>query len=268
MNDPRGRHRWGAPVAGVGQWTLALALAALLHLLLAWLLVPEPRTGDAAEAQRGGPRVQAMAAGTHRLPLLGDAGASPSVLADASPTDGPALLRAVVPPEPRPMTAPVAKAEPRAVVPKVRSRAARADAEPAGRSSSSRSSRPPAKPQRSARGGDGDARQGRGGSAGAKSPAAGGRGADRSAAPVSGNPKPGYPRLARSRGHEGRVLIQVSVLGNGRVGSARVAGSSGHASLDRAALRAVKRWRFRPALRNGKPVTATIRVPVVFRLEG
>jgi protein TonB len=64
------------------------------------------------------------------------------------------------------------------------------------------------------------------------------------------------------------VLIQVSVLGDGRVGSARVASSSGHGSLDRAALKAVKRWRFRPALRGGKPVTATLMVPVVFRLEG
>ena len=102
-----------------------------------------------------------------------------------------------------------------------------------------------------------------------KDPSNGGSaGADRTAAPVPGNPRPRYPQVARTRGHEGRVLIRVSVLGDGRVGSAAVSRSSGHGSLDRAALKAVKRWRFEPALRAGRPVTATLTVPVVFRLEG
>jgi protein TonB len=96
----------------------------------------------------------------------------------------------------------------------------------------------------------------------------GNAGHDRVAAPLAGNPPPRYPRIARSRGEEGRVLIRVSVLGNGRVGNAEVTKSSGHGSLDRAALKAVERWRFEPALRAGKPVTATLTVPIVFRLEG
>jgi len=43
--------------------------------------------------------------------------------------------------------------------------------------------------------------------------------------------------------------------------------SSGVASLDDAAAAAVRRWRFRPARRNGTPVRATVQVPVRFALK-
>ncbi len=117
--------------------------------------------------------------------------------------------------------------------------------------------------QRPARGDRADQTAGRG-----RSPTKGqAAGDDRAAEPIPGNPRPQYPRIARSRGHQGRVLIRVAVLGNGLVGRAMVAQSSGHGSLDRAALSAVERWRFRPALRDGKAVAATLTVPVVFRLR-
>ncbi|MBT8420682.1 MAG: energy transducer TonB, partial [Gammaproteobacteria bacterium] len=80
-------------------------------------------------------------------------------------------------------------------------------------------------------------------------------------------PRPVYPRMARRRGQEGEVMIRVSILGSGRVGSASVARSSGHRLLDRAALKAIKGWSFQPARRGGKAVTATLTVPVIFRLE-
>ena len=37
--------------------------------------------------------------------------------------------------------------------------------------------------------------------------------------------------------------------------------------LDRAALTAIQRWKFNPALRNGEAVPGTVRVPVIFRLQ-
>jgi protein TonB len=37
--------------------------------------------------------------------------------------------------------------------------------------------------------------------------------------------------------------------------------------LDEAAVAAVKEWRFRPAQRAGRPVTATVEIPISFRLD-
>jgi periplasmic protein TonB len=90
---------------------------------------------------------------------------------------------------------------------------------------------------------------------------------DRGARPLAGNPRPDYPRLARERGYQGRVVIRVTVLPDGRVGQAELAQGTGYALLDQSAMRAVSRWRFAPAQRAGKPTAATIAVPVVFRLE-
>ncbi|MEZ5583157.1 MAG: energy transducer TonB [Candidatus Competibacteraceae bacterium] len=88
------------------------------------------------------------------------------------------------------------------------------------------------------------------------------------AEPLPDNPKPRYPLMARKRGHEGRVVVQVTVLVNGKAANARVKTGSGYALLDRAALETVKRWRFRPAQRDGHPISAVLDVPVVFRLRG
>ena len=116
------------------------------------------------------------------------------------------------------------------------------------------------------------------GDKGGHSPAGGTRGrpviagnhqtvAQAAAAPMPGNPRPDYPPLARRRGYEGRVVIRASVAPDGGVASAAVGQSSGYGILDRAALQAVKRWRFRPAQRGGQPVATVLDVPVVFRLE-
>ena len=259
---------------GIGHWTIALSFALALHLLLAWVLLgPEPRTAQAPTAGGAGLRVTGIDSSTAQQRMLTDAATGLPVLADAAP----ALLQPVEPPTARamvePAPAPLVRSPARAARPKSTARQRetnRGTQEPAARSGSEQTP-----PRRSlARSGGskvGEVGTGRGAKDGAgsdRSAVNASQGVDRTAAPLAGNPHPRYPTQARSRGHEGRVLIQVSVLGNGRVGSARVASSSGHGSLDRAALKAVKRWRFRPALRGGKPVAATLTVPVVFRLEG
>ncbi len=78
---------------------------------------------------------------------------------------------------------------------------------------------------------------------------------------------PVYPEQARRRGEQGRVLLRVSVNASGMAAGVSLAASSGSASLDAAALAAVREWRFVPATRNGRPVPATAEVPVQFRLE-
>jgi protein TonB len=91
---------------------------------------------------------------------------------------------------------------------------------------------------------------------------------DVSAAPAPGNVPPRYPGSARRRGQQGRVLLRLHVAADGSTSVPEVVSSSGVAVLDRAARRAVSRWRFTPARRNGRTVDATVEVPVVFRLDG
>jgi protein TonB len=80
------------------------------------------------------------------------------------------------------------------------------------------------------------------------------------------NPAPTYPMLARERGYEGTVFLDVEVLPDGRCGQLRIAQSSGYAVLDDAAASAVRRWRFKPATRGQRPVAVWVELPMTFRL--
>ncbi len=81
------------------------------------------------------------------------------------------------------------------------------------------------------------------------------------------NPAPEYPRRARLRGWEGRVVLRVAIDARGQPLHVDVQHSSGHAVLDSAAHRTVADWRFQPATRSGRPVPGEAIVPVVFRLN-
>ena len=83
----------------------------------------------------------------------------------------------------------------------------------------------------------------------------------------SSNPLPKYPRLARQKHWEGVVWLMVDVSAAGLVDDLRIEQSCGHRVLDRAAHRAVSRWRFSPAKRDGLPVSSQVRIPVRFLLE-
>jgi len=82
------------------------------------------------------------------------------------------------------------------------------------------------------------------------------------------NPPPDYPQASRVRGEQGRVTLLVQVDPLGEVLDLAVLGSSGHAALDGAAMRAVRRWRFEPARQNGTPIYATVTVGITFQLDG
>ncbi len=81
------------------------------------------------------------------------------------------------------------------------------------------------------------------------------------------NPPPEYPRLARRRGYQGTVVLDVLVDKTGRVQDLEIDESSGHGALDRAAKRAVKGWRFTPGRRGDDPVDMRVKVPVRFQLK-
>jgi len=81
------------------------------------------------------------------------------------------------------------------------------------------------------------------------------------------NPPPVYPRVARRRGHQGTVLLEVLVDRNGGVQDLRVLQSSGYTTLDEAALASVKNWSFEPGMKGSSPMDMWVRLPVRFQLK-
>lgn len=81
-------------------------------------------------------------------------------------------------------------------------------------------------------------------------------------------PPPRYPQEALRRNAGGTVRVKVTVATDGSVDRLDVAESSGNRHLDRAAMEAVRRWRFQPAVRDGQPVVADVVVPIVFNPGG
>lgn len=81
------------------------------------------------------------------------------------------------------------------------------------------------------------------------------------------NPVPPYPSRARRRGYEGTVTLKVLVDREGRVAELMVHDTSGYRMLDRAALRAVRDWRFIPGMRGNETIEMWVMVPVRFELH-
>jgi len=80
-------------------------------------------------------------------------------------------------------------------------------------------------------------------------------------------PLPEYPPRSRRLGEEGLVLIEVEVLPDGTAGKIRVLQSPGYPRLVAAAIEAVQKAKFKPAMSQGVPVSATVEIPVRFRLD-
>ncbi|USG59538.1 energy transducer TonB [Sneathiella marina] len=78
---------------------------------------------------------------------------------------------------------------------------------------------------------------------------------------------PTYPRRALDMGQQGTVTLHAKVLTNGEPGELKVAQSSGHRLLDRAALSAVKKWKFEPTRVDGSAIVSWVRVPVNFVIQ-
>ncbi|MDE1713942.1 energy transducer TonB (plasmid) [Chromobacterium amazonense] len=81
------------------------------------------------------------------------------------------------------------------------------------------------------------------------------------------NPAPAYPSQSQEDGEAGTVRLRVHVSAQGLPLDVAVQDSSGFPRLDRAALAAVKRWRFIPAKRGDEPIAYTFVVPVEFSLK-
>lgn len=66
--------------------------------------------------------------------------------------------------------------------------------------------------------------------------------------------KPRYPKTAALKGGEGWVKLSYIVNEDGSVSSPIVEDSSGQRAFERESLRTVKRWRYEPAVSNGKAI--------------
>lgn len=76
---------------------------------------------------------------------------------------------------------------------------------------------------------------------------------------------PRYPDAMRRDGRSGRIAVTFVVGRDGRVMTAE-AERGAQAEFAAAAVAAVKRWRFEPGRRNGRPVSFRMTVPIVFSL--
>ena len=77
--------------------------------------------------------------------------------------------------------------------------------------------------------------------------------------------QPLYPEMARLARAEGRVILQIVVGRDGSVEEVTVVDS--HPLFVQAAIEAVRKWRYSPAIRNGHPVRVYLTIRVVFDLR-
>jgi len=94
-----------------------------------------------------------------------------------------------------------------------------------------------------------------------------GGGVDRDAVPQV-RIQPDYPIQARQKRIEGWVDVQFTVGSDGSVRDPIVLNAEPKAIFDRAALQAVKGWKYNPKIANGKPVERpNVKVRIRFQLE-
>jgi TonB family protein len=77
--------------------------------------------------------------------------------------------------------------------------------------------------------------------------------------------EPEYSEEARKAKYQGVVVLSIEIDANGIPRNIKVVRPLG-LGLDEKAIEAVQHWRFRPALRGGKPVAVSANVEVAFRL--
>jgi len=77
-----------------------------------------------------------------------------------------------------------------------------------------------------------------------------------------------YPEIARKAGIEGKVLVRATISADGSVSNTTVVESLGEAGCDEAAIEAIKSVDWKPAQKDGTPVSVEITVPFQFKLNG
>jgi len=78
--------------------------------------------------------------------------------------------------------------------------------------------------------------------------------------------EPVYPHEARSKGVEGKVILQFVVNKSGHVTNIRIVSSAPKGVFDQRAKEAVSKWRFEPGMYRGKPVDSRVTLPIRFEM--
>jgi len=81
------------------------------------------------------------------------------------------------------------------------------------------------------------------------------------------NPPPSYPIIARKRGYQGNVVLEVLINKQGKVIDLRVFSSSGYSILDKTAIASVHKWLFQPGMKGTEKIKMWVRVPIRFKLN-
>jgi TonB family protein len=80
--------------------------------------------------------------------------------------------------------------------------------------------------------------------------------------------KPGYTPEAKAHKIQGSVRMGVVVLASGEVGDVRITKSlDAEHGLDQQAIKAAKQWKFKPGMKDGKPVAVEVTIEMTFTLK-
>jgi len=77
---------------------------------------------------------------------------------------------------------------------------------------------------------------------------------------------PEYPKKARKERIQGTVVLHAKISAEGNIADLSVV--SGDPLLVKSAVKAVKQWKYKPYLREGKPVEVDTEIRVNFALSG
>ena len=79
--------------------------------------------------------------------------------------------------------------------------------------------------------------------------------------------EPLYPVHAKMRAIQGNVVLLFVVTEKGKVRDIRVKTSDPEGVFERAAISAVEKWRFKPAVKNEVPVSVNVSLPLKFQVH-
>ena len=80
-------------------------------------------------------------------------------------------------------------------------------------------------------------------------------------------PPPSYPKSAAEQRQVGVVNLRVEVDAQGRPADVQVLSATNPGVFDAVSVAAARSWTYRPAMKNGKPVAAAVRIPITFAMD-
>lgn len=92
-------------------------------------------------------------------------------------------------------------------------------------------------------------------------------GGEKRGARVTNVVNPTFPPSAQSRGISGYVILEISISDRGKIDDVVVIDSKPKGIFENAAIEAVRRWSFEPAISEGKTISTKLKQKVNFELD-